>query len=717
MSIISRDSKVVLKGSTTRLELTVRDENDDLADPIALTFSVSNLDDTVLYEDDYFDPPDPPNVTRIERVSEGIFYFPLGDQTLFPLEVGGDDNLETATAQTLIAKWQVQIASGESQDVLQIVHVVTAQTLKRLHDLRLRIDKLGKEVDTDPDDPVYLGYTDSMLIAFLEGGLGIINSFQPTVVWSAVDDFPAEHERILLEAAFFDALISQEVFAVDTDLSYCLAMGSLVATADGNPTRIEHLKVGDYVLDSHGKPQRVLAAWCEGTPKETVHLTTWGGKKIEATPHHRFPVWVWPRTCHCGCEKSVKPGQMFAHGHHARMKGKYEKVLVQGTEKRADTQRFIPKGYEPRQIITAEEIREDDFLMIPRTFEPIETDVSASEARILGYWAAEGHASKAPCGDWTNLGFTFHEKEEDTWVKDIQAAAEDMGFETSVTASKTCKAVQLRTKNDYKRSTAVLRLATLAQQHIGEFSTEKQLSEELMRWPLHLKREFIKGLIRGDGHQDWFNGKKDGYDGWTFRVHYATSSKSLSYQVELILAQLGYPCSRSVNKAAKVLDKRNGKVLNKGESYVLHVVGEHADTLAQLVWEGQSRHDERPRSKVRSYCMIDDEYIYVPVKKVERRAGNTPVFNLTVENDHTYLVNNIATQNSDQGNVFSIDKQPKLASIINASFQRLTAMVPPMKRQYVTTGSIHVQLGPNFRFQQMLAAAPSGSYFRNFFIA
>lgn len=72
---------------------------------------------------------------------------------------------------------------------------------------------------------------------------------------------------------------------------------------------------------------------------------------------------------------------------------------------------------------------------------------------------------------------------------------------------------------------------------------------------------------------------------------------------------------------------------------------------------------------------------------------------------------------SDNSNVFTIDHQPKLSSVLNATWARFTQLVPQMKRQYVSSGALHVQAGPNFRFQQLIAAAPSGSLFRNFFQA
>jgi hypothetical protein len=70
---------------------------------------------------------------------------------------------------------------------------------------------------------------------------------------------------------------------------------------------------------------------------------------------------------------------------------------------------------------------------------------------------------------------------------------------------------------------------------------------------------------------------------------------------------------------------------------------------------------------------------------------------------------------SDQGNVFTIEHQPKLSAVANAVWDRLKTLVPLMKRQYIMNGSIHIQQGPNFRLATLIATAPTGSTFRNAF--
>lgn len=70
---------------------------------------------------------------------------------------------------------------------------------------------------------------------------------------------------------------------------------------------------------------------------------------------------------------------------------------------------------------------------------------------------------------------------------------------------------------------------------------------------------------------------------------------------------------------------------------------------------------------------------------------------------------------SDQGVSFVISHQPQLASFLNQMTQKLDKLIPMMKLQFVNSGSVHVQLGPNFRLTQLVQASPTGALFRNMF--
>ena len=70
---------------------------------------------------------------------------------------------------------------------------------------------------------------------------------------------------------------------------------------------------------------------------------------------------------------------------------------------------------------------------------------------------------------------------------------------------------------------------------------------------------------------------------------------------------------------------------------------------------------------------------------------------------------------NDQGNSFVIQHQPQLASYLSWLSSRLDKLIPMLKLNFVSAGSLHIEAGPNFRLAQLINAAPAGALFRNVF--
>lgn len=199
--------------STSRVDILVTDVNGNPIDASALTLTITDLNDVVLYADDFFTPPTPPGVTRIVKPASttGQYYFVPGDQTIIA-------NTETANIGDLIFNWQVTTPGAEPVSVIQIVKIVSGRTLRLLAYFRDVIDKARKNIDTNPLNPMHVGYTDEALMKCLEHGLGYINSYQPSIGWANMDDFPDSHRWLLMEAALYAGVVGQTIFAADTDI-------------------------------------------------------------------------------------------------------------------------------------------------------------------------------------------------------------------------------------------------------------------------------------------------------------------------------------------------------------------------------------------------------------------------------------------------------------------------------------------------------------------
>lgn len=234
--IQARESQVVLLDTVSRLYVRILD-NGALVTPTALSLRITTRAGALVYEDDITNTsPATRIVNDTTTDSVGVYYFPLGDVGV------GVANTETGYPDTLVVSWAaVTPASLGTMPIIQIVRVITPRTASWVAALRVIIDKAAKLVDEDPNDPFYIGYTDAMLVQFLEGGLAWINGFQPYPTWSSIDAFPDLHWRILLDGAICDALTQQELFAVDTDIQY---------NDQGNSFTLEHQPKLSAILSS-----------------------------------------------------------------------------------------------------------------------------------------------------------------------------------------------------------------------------------------------------------------------------------------------------------------------------------------------------------------------------------------------------------------------------------------------------------------------------------
>jgi hypothetical protein len=120
-----------------------------------------------------------------------------------------------ATGPTLLTN-----GSDATEEVIicKNVKVISHRVCSLLSRLRLIIDKALKYISQNPDSPCFLGYSDGQLLTYLEGGLQIINSYQPSGSFT-IDNFPYQaYEFILIETSLIAGVMSQQLFAIDTDI-------------------------------------------------------------------------------------------------------------------------------------------------------------------------------------------------------------------------------------------------------------------------------------------------------------------------------------------------------------------------------------------------------------------------------------------------------------------------------------------------------------------
>lgn len=80
-----------------------------------------------------------------------------------------------------------------------------------------------------------------------------------------------------------------------------------------------------------------------------------------------------------------------------------------------------------------------------------------------------------------------------------------------------------------------------------------------------------------------------------------------------------------------------------------------------------------------------------------------------------FAIDTDVPQYNDQGASFTINHQAPLSQYLNSLASRLDRAIPQFKLHFVNSGTTVTQVGPSYRLQTLLSAAPSGALFRNVF--
>jgi len=205
MALISVEpSVIILMNTASRISITIQNSAGVNTDPFDLTLDVLDIGSNIKLTDIW-----PAPAVRLIRTAVGKFYIDFGNQLV---------NDETNGEYEWVFNWRITMVSGGSQtQSLQNVKIISAKMASLIPDLRLIIDKSRKLVS--PASQCYLGYTEANLVRYIQAGLETINAYQPSLTFTTAN-FPFEYRQILLDAALISGVMSQQLYAVDTDLNY-----------------------------------------------------------------------------------------------------------------------------------------------------------------------------------------------------------------------------------------------------------------------------------------------------------------------------------------------------------------------------------------------------------------------------------------------------------------------------------------------------------------
>ncbi|MBI4636589.1 MAG: radical SAM protein [Candidatus Rokubacteria bacterium] len=235
---------------------------------------------------------------------------------------------------------------------------------------------------------------------------------------------------------------------------------------------------------------------------------------------------------------------------------------------------------------------------------PERLPLDAKLAALLGYYAAEGcvvHARKRVHSATVTFSLGHHEGELAERIRTL--LVDVFGVTPALVRPPTTLVVAVGKAS----------VALFFERLCGTGAQRKHLPAELFHSPKPVVETFLSAYVEGDGHR-----RRGGM------VSVPTVSRRLAHEVAWLVLKTGRFAS-----IRRTPQARRGLILGRTVS--------KAPNLFTVYW-----FDESSR---RHWLRQDDRYFYIPIRHVRRTPYHGFVYNLEVEDDHSYLAQFVATHN------------------------------------------------------------------------
>lgn len=403
----------------------------------------------------------------------------------------------------------------------------------------------------------------------------------------------------------------------------CVVGDSIISLPNYNFKKIKDVEVGEYLLDSKKQPQKVLKKFTRPYVGEIIEFTITGLKDtIKVTPEHPFMI--------------TKKRQ-----HGKRVNRKLPNIAL--FKKAGD----LKKG---NTLLTPMDstIQECGFLKIERKKQPKYSSVDIYKRIpekikiddkllfILGWYVAEGSSSHK------QFNFVLNSKEGGIASNLVSYIYDVFGIKSSI------QKAQGNAIRVVGSSTVISKfLSSLC----GKGAHNKMVPSFIMYLPIKKQLVFLRALWMGDGTTRTCFDKRTNK---TYpRCTYKTVSFVLAKQVQEMCARSGFITSiKQEDGREQILIL--GNICKTRKVYIIDVTGEDAKFFTSFIKTTKKpyiiRSNKKQLSQKKELVEIDGVwYIKRSIRKIRKYEYSGNVFNLSVENTNTYIVNDIVVHNCGAG--------------------------------------------------------------------
>jgi hypothetical protein len=420
-------------------------------------------------------------------------------------------------------------------------------------------------------------------------------------------DFPNRnlHSFSFDEVSYFDPRFGQFVYRTfigkPTYVDHCFVGDTLVETKEGLKP-IDQIKEGDLVLTDQFRYKPVTNVFKNGVKKITRLMVQGVMEPLDATENH--PILVVDRR------------QVF---------GRYD-AKNQVYRQNMRDENFRDVEYNPHFRPVSDTYR-GDYVAIPINYGG---DVKADKALayLAGAYLADGSISckgdRYPEGACVLYTIGNHEHEfRDEIIK--QATA--LGYRPKHRPNQTqgCDWIMINSIDLCKKITSLC----------GEYADLKRIQGDARCWDIESTKVFLGGYMTGDG---CFDSKKGSY-----RVR--SSSRNLLKDLQQAFAFVGIPACVGIDSRVKDADP-DRPIKQRHDSGYLRVNQNFLPVLQKYIKGKQIPVLESKADSGRG--VISGKHLLMPIRSIERDYTDAEVYNIEVEEDHTYVAGGIIVHNCNK---------------------------------------------------------------------
>lgn len=382
----------------------------------------------------------------------------------------------------------------------------------------------------------------------------------------------------------------------------CFTKDTNITIKDYLQKPIQDIKVGEKVLTHKGRFKKVTHTFCRNYEGRILKMDC-GGKLLTLSLTQEHPILLAKTVLRKDNRTKEIQDLKFTPAYQAK-KGDFIAIPI---PKKGKKIKYFEWGKEYKRNPKWENIKEFPY--------------SSELLRMIGYWLAEGTIQYENYDYNKNenkkyvrgISFHFSNKEKD-YINDISDTIK-RNFKAGI-----AEYYRLDRPSSMELFISNRNLGDIVYALCGEYCDKKILHNDLMNLKPYLQKEILKGFFRGDGCI------RDEYGETTYRG--VTTSWNLASQLFWLLI-------RNRIKASFLKQRIRDRKL----SYMLKIATAHE--IRRLGDERIKVTDRKPFIRHREL----ENYFLVPIRKIEAVNFKGKVYNLEVEDAHSYIANFIAVHN------------------------------------------------------------------------